>query len=186
MLNQELEILLEKIARGDETAFALLYDRTNKILFSLLIKMLGDRATAEEVLVNAYAAVWKQAPVFKPQNNSAFAWLILTARSEAVGKLPAKTVLPQLDAPPDSLCGEILQSPKSADGFIYERQKIVASAMKELLPQQRQILEMAYFSCLNEKEISERLRLPLEIVKRQLSAAMCKLKERLQISQQTQ
>jgi RNA polymerase sigma-70 factor (ECF subfamily) len=179
MLNQELEELINKIADGDESALAVLYDRTNKLLFSLVMRMLGDAATAEEVLVKTYTTVWKQAPLFDSNHNSALAWLISIARADAAEQLPAKNNSPKIDVPPESLCGEIAHVQDSDADFISQRSWQVTAITKELLPEQQQIIALAYFSCLNQKEIADRLGFPLETVKLQLREGMIKLREQL-------
>jgi RNA polymerase sigma-70 factor (ECF subfamily) len=179
MFNHELEKLLEKIADGDESALAALYDLTNKLIFSLVMRMLGDAAAAEEVLVNSYTQIWKQAALYKSYKGSVLAWLISIARMSAQEKLPAKTALRNIQVPSDSLCGEIAHLENSDNDFISERYRLVSSIINELLPEQRQIIALAYFSCLNQTEIAERLNLPVETVKLQLRDGMSKLGERL-------
>ena len=179
MFNHELEELLEKIANGDESALAALYDLTNKLIFSLVMRMLGDTAAAEDVLANSYAQIWKQAALYKSYKGSALAWLISIARASAQEKFPAKTALQNIKVPSDSLCGEIAHLENGDKDFISERYTLVSSIINELLPEQRRIIALAYFSCLNQKEISERLCLPLETVKLHLRHGMSKLGERL-------
>jgi RNA polymerase sigma-70 factor (ECF subfamily) len=179
MFNNELEKLLEKIADGDESALAALYDLTNKLIFSLVMRMLGDTAAAEDVLVNSYAQIWKQAALYKSYKGSALAWLISIARASAQEKFPAKTALQNIKVPSDSLCGEIVHLENGGKDFISERYRLVSSIINEFLPEQRQIIGLAYFSCLNQTEIAERLNLPLETIKLQLRDGMSKLGERL-------
>ena len=179
MFNHELEELLEKIANGDESALAAFYDLTNKLIFSLVMRMIGDTAAAEDVLVNLYAQIWKQAALYKSYKGSALAWLISIARASAQENFPAKTALQNIEVPSDSLCAEIAHLENGDKDFISERYRLVSSIINELLPEQRRIIALAYFSCLNQKEIAERLCLPLETVKLHLRDGMSKLGESL-------
>jgi RNA polymerase sigma-70 factor (ECF subfamily) len=179
MFNQQLEALLEEIADGDKFALGAFYDLTNKLIFSLLVRMLGDKAAAEEVLINIYAAIWKQAALYKSQNATALTWLIAIARTNAQEKLPAKTNAQNIQTPVESLCGDIARAENGDQDFISERYKLVSEFINELSREQRQIISLAYFSCLNQKEIAERLDLPHETVKLQLSDGISKLRERL-------
>lgn len=179
MFNRQLEELLERIADGDESALAALYDLTNKLIFSLLMRMLGDAATAEEILINTYAAVWQRAARFKSQNCSALAWLISIARTSAREKFLAKNVNQNIRIPDESLCGDPARRENGEPNFISERYQLVSSFINELSPEQRQTIALAYFSCLNQKEIADRLNLPHKSVKMHLRDGMTKLREKL-------
>jgi RNA polymerase sigma-70 factor (ECF subfamily) len=183
MLDHELETLLKRIAGGDESALAVLYDRTNKLLFSLLCHMLGDVKKAEETLVNAYTELWKQAPLYSPQLGSAFSWMVSITRSCAIEKREENLISERSESISDLLCLEIAQSTESKEDFILERHQFVSSIINELVPEQRQVLALAYFSCLNQREITERMGLPIETVKLHLRTGMNKLREQLRLSQ---
>ena len=76
--------LIERVAQADEAAMARLYDLTSPSVFGLVLKILRDRAAAEEVTLDVYVQVWKQAGQFSTQRGSATSWLLMMARSRAI------------------------------------------------------------------------------------------------------
>src|ERR1043166_2110311 len=81
--------LVRAVARGDERAFAALYDRYSSILFGLLLRILHSRAEAEDVLQEVFLQVWQQAHSFDAARGRAFTWLVTLARSRAIDRLRA-------------------------------------------------------------------------------------------------
>jgi len=182
MLDRDLEILLERIADRDEDALADLYDKTNRLLFSLLLRMLGDTAAAEETLKNVYVEIWERSSPNQLQNSSALSWLISMTRSLAVKEVRFRENSHNSGNLPESICTEVVQSQNIEGDFILERQKLVSSVLNGMPPEHRQILELAYFSCLNKKEIAERLNQPVEKVQMLLQSGMNDLREGLRLS----
>ena len=81
--------LLRAVARGDESAFARVYDRYSPILLGLLLRILRSRAEAEDVLQEVFLQVWQQARSFDESRGRAFTWLVTLARSRAIDRLRA-------------------------------------------------------------------------------------------------
>src|SRR5213082_2871053 len=79
--------LLHGVAHRDETAFATLYDRFSRPVFSLVVRMLRSRAEAEEVLQEAFWQVWERAPDYREELGSAFCWVVTIARRKAIDRL---------------------------------------------------------------------------------------------------
>src|SRR5438105_133923 len=79
--------LVRAIARGDESALAEVYDRYRLILFGLVMRILHDRAEAEDVLQEAFLQVWRRAGDFDESRGRAFTWLVTIARSRALDRL---------------------------------------------------------------------------------------------------
>lgn len=96
----EAAALIEKIAAGDQSALTSLYDRTGRQVFGLVLRVVGDPSAAEEVLLDVYTQVWRQALGYDPKRSSAFAWLTAIAGTRAtdrIGLVPAEA------EPPDYL-----------------------------------------------------------------------------------
>jgi RNA polymerase sigma-70 factor (ECF subfamily) len=182
MFDRDLEMLLARIADSDEAALADLYDKTNRLLFSLLLKMLGDNSQAEDALANVYIEIWKQAASYQTQNSPALSWLISLARSFALEEARFKINSGAPGELPESICSEIFRSENVEGDFISERQKIVSSVLEKMPLPERRTLELAYFSCLNQKEIAERLDQPLEEICMLLQKGMNFLREELTIT----
>ncbi len=178
--DQELIELVRKVAQGDQSALGTLYDTTNRLIFGLILRILGDAGTAEEVLLDVYTQAWRQAATYDISRGAPLAWLTTIARSRAIDRLRSgwqdqrrKEPLEAIgDAPSDSASPEDLT-------VASERQRFVRQALAELTPEQREVIELAYFSGLSHSEIAERLKQPLGTVKTRTRLGMMKLREAL-------
>src|SRR5262245_24816980 len=79
--DQELISLVQRVAKGDQSALTSLYDSTNRLVYGLILRVLGDNSTAEEVLLDVYTQVWRQAGTYDTGRGSPLAWLTTIARS---------------------------------------------------------------------------------------------------------
>lgn len=173
--------LVRATARGDERAFADLYDQYSHILFGLLMRILRSRAEAEDVLQEVFLQVWRQAGSFDEERGRAFTWLVTLARSRALDRLRASDARERAaersakELPPALMIGE------SADEVALrsEREQIVRSALATLPEEQRQNLLLAYLSGMSQTEIAEQTGQPLGTVKTRMRAGLKKLGELL-------
>jgi RNA polymerase sigma-70 factor, ECF subfamily len=178
--DHDLLSLIGKVAAGDQSAFTPFYTATKKIVFGLVARIIPERAIAEEVLTDIYTQAWRQAPTYDSKRGSPLAWLLTIARSRAIDKVRSGK-LEQQNKEPIENAGDIravAPSPEEAS-VISERQKLVRFALDSLSPEQREVLELAYFSGLSHTEIAERLGLPLGTVKTRTRLAMIKLRDML-------
>lgn len=174
--------LIERIASGDKTAFAKLYDTTCGLVYGLLLRMLGSSEKAEQVLVHVYQEVWEQAATYNSEREKVITWLITLAHTRAVA---------QLKADGDSQRGpsllELASNPLTArsktDTQISEEQQFVQSAFAKLSSTQQQIIELTYFSGLPLNEISALLGLSLQSVQLGMHTALRKLREAIASNQ---
>lgn len=178
--NQDWVARIEQIAARDQTALAQFYDVTNRLAFGLILRILSDRATAEEVLLDVYTQVWRQAGNYSRERGTPLAWLLTIARSRALDRLRAGRQEMQrkesLDAVAESR--SLAATPEAATAT-NEQQRLVRRALASLPPEQRQIIELAYFSGLSQSEIAAHLGQPLGTVKTRTRLGMMKLKELL-------
>jgi RNA polymerase sigma-70 factor (ECF subfamily) len=177
--------LVARAARGDERAIAQLYDRYGVVPYAVAYRIVGQRADAEEVVVEALAQAWRDAPRFEAGRGSVAGWLTMIARSRALDLVRARSRRERIiataaadrpDAPP--AMGEFRADPsRSLDHD--ERRRQVRLALDTLSPSQRQAIELAYFEGLSQSEIAERLQEPLGTVKTRVRLGMQKLRETL-------
>jgi RNA polymerase sigma-70 factor (ECF subfamily) len=170
--------LIKQMAAGDQSALATLYDTTSRLVFGLVLRILTDRATAEEVLLDIYTQVWRQAGAYDNTRGAPLAWLMTIARSRAIDRLRSGRNEQQSKEPLDSV-GELsatTESPEEATA-ISERRTLVRSALESLSPEQREVIELAYYSGLSHSEIAARLGQPLGTVKTRTRLGMIKLRE---------
>src|SRR4051812_38352374 len=79
--------LIREAAGGDQNALAALYDATNRTVYGLLLRILADASAAEEVLLDVYEQVWRQAVQYSRERGSPLAWITTIARSRAIDRL---------------------------------------------------------------------------------------------------
>ena len=83
----ELAALIAEVAAGNQQAMTSLYDGSSKVVFGLLLRILVQHATAEEVLLDVYMQVWRQAKSYDEERGSVLAWILTIARSRAIDRL---------------------------------------------------------------------------------------------------
>src|SRR5262245_27050884 len=157
---------LARIARGDQAAFAELYDRHSRLIFSLALRILQDRADAEDVVQEVFAQVWAQAQRYDASRGAVAAWMLVLTRSRAIDRLRAKRSRPET-------AGEATAAESVVDGSVTQDLELLSAeqvtrlqrAMKELTEAQRAALELAYYEGLTHVEVAERLAEPLGTVK---------------------
>ena len=177
--------LVRRMANGDESAVAALYDRYGAVLYAVAYRIVGQKADAEEVVMEAFAQVWRDAGRFEAARGSVAAWLSMISRSRALDHIRGRDRRERLN----SSAAREDQSQAPAMGSWgtdparqveqAERQKRVAAALESLSPVQRQAIEMAYYDGLSQSEIAERLNEPLGTVKTRVRLGMMKLREAL-------
>jgi RNA polymerase sigma-70 factor (ECF subfamily) len=178
--DQDLISLVELVATGDQSALGALYDATNRLIYSLILRVLGDVSSAEEVLIDVYTQVWRQAASYDANRGAPLAWMATIARSRAIDRLRSgwqdqrrKESLEVLgDAPTNAASPEEMTAES-------ERRKFVREALNLLTPEQREVIELAYYSGLSHSEIAEKLKQPLGTVKTRTRLGMMKLREAL-------
>jgi RNA polymerase sigma-70 factor, ECF subfamily len=175
--------LVAQAARGDERAVGRLYDRYGAVLYAVAYRIVGQRADAEEVVLEAFAQAWRDAPRFEAGRGSVAGWLTMIARSRALDLVRARsrreriTASAAADRPETSpAMGDFRADPARALDH-DERRRQVQQALSLLSPPQRQAIELAYFEGLSQSEIAERLQEPLGTVKTRVRLGMQKLRE---------
>lgn len=175
---RESAALVTRIADGDESAFATLYDTTCGLIYGLLLRILGDSAAAEQVMVAIYQEVWEQAASYD-EREKPMTWLVTMAHRRAVARLRADRCS-QPRQPSLELAGRTPTNGSEADEIISGEQKSARSAFAGLPPAQQQIIELAYFSGLRRDEIAARLGLSLQSVQAGMRAGMKGLRDALE------
>lgn len=178
--SQELEWgqLIAQTAQGDQAALATLYDRTSPQVYGLIFKILDNREAAEEVTLDVYTQVWRQAHTFDLSRGAAGAWLMTLARTRAIDRYRAGAAergkLQSLDAASFFASDEPTPE-RELEGL--ERQQLVRRALVTLSSEQREAIALAYFYGLSQSEIADKLGLPLGTVKTRIRLGMIKLRD---------
>ena len=180
MRDQDWLALIKRVADGDQYALSTLYDSTSRLVFGLVLRILNDRSTAEEVILDVYTQVWRQAALYDRSRGAPLAWIVTIARSRAIDRLRSGRLEQQSKEPLDAV-GEIRATTVSPEEstFSSERQQLIRSALDALSPEQREVIELAYYSGLSHTEIAAKLGQPLGTVKTRTRLGMMKLRESL-------
>ena len=165
-----------RLQAGDRTALEPLYDRHSPSMYGVALRILQNRADAEDALQEAWIQAWKQRDTFDPSRGNVAAWLVTIARSRALDRRRrqasrgrAEGAVP-IDPPPSMPDPETA----AARGNLQMR---LRQALASLDPKQRQVLEIAYFEGLSQSEIAARLGAPLGSVKFWARQGLLQLRE---------
>lgn len=172
--------LLRQVADRRPEALAELYDRYSPTLLGLIKRVLGNAADAEEVLQEVFVHVWNQAARYDAARSSVSTWLVLIARSRAIDRLRSRRVVERTHEAAQQENPGDHTSPEGAENvFMHERRERVRRELTKLPPEQREVLEMAFYQGLTQTEIASRADIPLGTVKTRTLLAMKKLRNAL-------
>ncbi len=172
--------LIGRMSNGDQSALAEFYDQSSRMVFGMVMRVVNDRSAAEEVTLDAFHQVWRQARNFDPDRGRPSSWLITIARNRAIDRLRSTRWNRQEQTPLQEVMPFLAETDTPEhSASAYEQQKLVRTALAQLNADQRQLIEIAFFSGLTHQQISATLNLPLGTVKTRIRAGMMKLRELL-------
>lgn len=158
--------LVARVSNGDPAALEILYDRYSSMVFTLATRIAANRAEAEEITLETFSQLWKQAAHFDPARGSVASWLFMMARNRAIHALRSRGPnAGQAGGPPPQQVEEET-----------ERCRAVRSALAELPAFHREALELAYYCGLSSAEIAARTGQPLGTIKAIIAQSMTRLR----------
>ena len=157
----QLASLLEATARGDRAAFQTLYEKTSAKLFGVSLRILRDRAAAEEALQEAYLKVWQNAERFSAGYGSPIAWLCTLARNTAIDR--ARTE--RMPRSADGNDAEVLERIASVDDVDVVARESLRACLGQLDDEARSCVVLAYCDGLSREELAERFARPVGTIK---------------------
>jgi RNA polymerase sigma-70 factor (ECF subfamily) len=180
--SEEDRELVARMSAGDDRALSRFYDRWSRSVYAMVVQLVRDPDDADDVVEDAFYQAWRQASRYEPSRGAVSTWIITIARSRALDRLRSRRRLREEpltptaaeDAPTEK------QDP-AANAEDTERRERVADALRTLPPEQREVLELAYFGGLSQTEIAERTGQPLGTVKTRTRLAGQKLREKLAV-----
>lgn len=172
--------LIQNMAGGDQSSLAEFYDQSNRLVFGLVLRIVNDRGAAEEITLDTYHQVWRQAQNFDPERGKPSSWVLTIARNRAIDRLRSSAWVRREQTPIDDVSLFLAGSDSPEESAtLGERQRMVRNALVQLKPDQRELIEIAFFGGLTHQEISDKLGVPLGTVKTRIRTGMLKLRELL-------
>lgn len=174
---KEWVALVRSVAAGDQLALHALYERTHRVAFTLIVRITGNRETAEELTLDVFHGVWQRASGYDPAHGTVLGWIMNQARSRAIDRLRFDKRKKRVD--PNE--GDPLPPVETANGHEALEIKQQSAALKEALtaltPDERHAIEAAFFSELTHAEVAARLKEPLGTVKTRIRSGLHKLRQ---------
>ena len=150
--------LIQGASQGDEDAFRELYDITHKKIYFYMYRLLKDRETAEDIMVETYTEVWRGAKNFRG-DSGVTTWIMSIARNLAMNHFKKVKTHDNIDDFPN------LSIDPASNYERLDRNKALKKAMSVLSDKHREILDMVFFHDMNYQEVSEVLDIPVSTVK---------------------
>lgn len=169
--------LLDRVAGRDAAAVGELYDRYSRLLYGLILRIVRDRSEAEDVLQEVFVLVWKRVSTYNSALGAPAAWLVGIARNRAIDRFRANAVRRRAtDAARVELERNDAPAHEVAPGL---QQRAIMQALDAIPPEQRELIEEAYFMGFTHSELAERHKLPLGTVKTRIRNGLLALREQL-------
>jgi RNA polymerase sigma-70 factor, ECF subfamily len=176
---QQAVEMIERIAVGDEAALAAFYDRFAPTLFGLAVRMMKDQKEAEDVLQEGFIYIWRKAAVYNPQLNSPFSWAVMIVRNKAIDRIRSRQrVARTIERVTAEFSHFGIVDERSANEPVFSEQRaIVRAALTQIPQEQRQAIELAFFSGLTHEEIAAQLATPLGTIKARIRRGLIRMRE---------
>ena len=176
---QEWVELVRAVAAGEQLALHGLYERAHRVVFTLAVRITGNRETAEEVTLDVFHAVWRKAADYDPANGTVLGWIMNQARSRAIDRVRFESRKKRAGAN-----GGEEGEPEAEDTLaivaLREQGEALRRALKDLPMQERAAVEAAFLSDLSHAEAAKLLNQPLGTVKTRIRTAMETLRSVIQ------
>jgi RNA polymerase sigma-70 factor (ECF subfamily) len=169
--NDAVKELIRRIEGGDQSALIALYDKTSRLLFGLILRILGDRTSAEETLLEVYTHLWRQ-PKSRDMALLPLEWLTALARAQAVARL-------HWNKQGKRKAGFQIRTLEPAMTVAPDHQELARTSISSLSPAQQEILGWAYYSGLSCSEIAVQIGKPIGAIKTHARLGLNKLSESL-------
>lgn len=171
--------LVLRMQRRDPRAVAELYDRYGRVVYALILRVVRDTGIAEDLVQETFLRVWNRVHGFDAQKGSIGPWLLAVARNRAIDYLRSAVGRERNAVEYEETDHPALFCDMEKDILSSDKARIVKSAIQKLSPNQRQVIELAYFEGLSQSEMAERMGQPLGTVKTWVRTALKNLRDEL-------
>jgi RNA polymerase sigma-70 factor, ECF subfamily len=170
------EALLALIARADEHALAELYRRFGRLAYGLAFRILRDDALAQDAVQEAFLGVWRAAGRFIAERAKPSTWVLTLVHRRAVDLVRREQ---RRRAEPLEPEAEIAGVESADEAELLTQREAVRSALRQLPPEQREAIELAYYGGYTQSELAERLGQPLGTIKSRMFTGLARLRDLL-------
>ncbi|MCE0504165.1 MULTISPECIES: sigma-70 family RNA polymerase sigma factor [unclassified Roseivivax] len=173
---EELEAYLARICLKDRAAFSALYDRTSAKLYAISLRVLNDRAEAEEALQEAYLRIWHRAELYRANGYSPMTWLITLTRNVAIDRRRKKKPMPAEGLDAAETTPDLGPGPE-AQAAMNSEARALYGCLGELAPDRAEMVEKAYLQGWSYAELSAATGVKLNTVRTWLRRSLIQLKD---------
>ena len=159
--------LVARIRAGDEQAMSELYDRYAKVVYAVALRVLQDAAAAEDVLQDIFLQLWRNPDAFDGSRGSLAAWLAVISRHRSIDRLRKRR--PETDIEECVIAGGPDLRDETERALVIEK---VRDVLAEMNPDQRKVLELAFFQGLTHTEIADKTGEPLGTIKTRIRSGL--------------
>lgn len=171
--------LMRRVAARDHRAFTELSEKYSALIFSTAFKVLNHYEDTEDVMNEVLATIWKKAGTYHPKKGSLVTWICTTARNRSIDRVRSVQRRSSLyDRFEEKIEGDAPEARTTGRELLYlsDARHVLQSAVVELSPEQREVIELAYFEGLTQKQIAERIDSPLGTVKARIRRGVERLR----------
>lgn len=172
---QEIEDLISRVALGDRRAFSALYDNTSAKLFGVVLRVLNDRASAEDVVQDAYMKIWRHAGRYSANGMSPMTWMITIARNTAIDRIRKTRATVDLDGVAEHLTAPGPNPEQSA--VAAGEAKRIATCLDQLEQDKSSAVRGAYLEGRSYADLAAAFNVPLNTMRTWLRRSLQTLQE---------
>jgi RNA polymerase sigma factor (sigma-70 family) len=171
------EAVVALAARSDDVAFAELYDRYGRVAYGLALRIVRDRALAEDAVQEAFLAVWRSAGAFLIEQGKPSTWILTLVHRRAVDlvRREDRRRAEPLEGEPEPPAPDSVEE----QATLRFQRRVVQEALRRLPPEQREALELGYYGGLTQSQLAEQLGQPLGTIKSRMFAGLTRLRDLL-------
>ena len=171
------EDLMAMVHDGEASAFEVIFDRHSGVAFSLAYRMCGRRGMAEDVVQDAFLSMWRSGARYDRTRGSVRSWILRVVHNRAIDAFRRDVVRTSKDVSDDEALQRLPSGQSTEDEAEHrDEARQVRSALEELPPDQRQVIELAYFGGFTHSQIAKMLGLPAGTVKGRMRLGLNKLR----------
>jgi RNA polymerase sigma-70 factor, ECF subfamily len=174
--------LIARLQRRDPQALAELYDRYGKMAYSLVLRVVRDQAIAEDLVQETFLRVWNRGHSIDSEKGALGPWLLAIARNRAIDYLRSSAGRERNAVELDETDHAPLYCEMEAGILLSDQARRVKVAMDKLAPNQRTVMELAYFEGLSQSEMAAKMGQPLGTIKTWVRAALQSLRDELGVA----